>query len=158
MKTRNDFVSNSSSCSFVINDVAAGLKTLKDFDILDASDMNDLSVNFILSEDVFNALNMPKLESWRDDRSHEVFCRCEPYELLQLPKLAIENLTKLEFQCDDYEQQAVFILSLLFEALRIKGIDVDNDNSEIDFPSVNDSDCVAAKLLNYIARSGGKRL
>ena len=154
MKLRSDFVSNSSSCSFVINDVAAGFAALKEFDILDADDLNEIGVRFTLSEDIFKTLKMPRLESWRDERTHEVFCSCEPYELMQLPKIAIKNLTDLEFECSDCEQQAVFILSLLYEALRIKGVDVDNECSEMDFPSVTSSNCVAAKLLNYIAKSG----
>ena len=51
----------------------------------------------------------------------------------------------------------MFTLSLLYEALRIKGVDVDNEHSEMDFPSIDGSDCVAAKLLNYISKSGKRK-
>ena len=154
MKTRNDYVSNSSSCSFIINDVQAGLKALKEFDILGASDISCIAARFTISEEAFNALNMPELESWRDKIEHAVVCRCDPSELLQLPKQAFKNLKDLEFQCDDCEQEAVFMLALLYEALKIKGVDVDNGCSEMDFPSADDSDCVVAKLLKYISSSG----
>ena len=159
MKIRADFVSNSSSCSFIINDVQAGLKALKEFDILGASDISSIGARFTLSEEAFNALSMPELECWRDEREHEVFCSCDPSELLQLPKQALKSLKDLEFQCDDCEQEAVFMLALLYEAFRIKGVDVDNGCSEMDFPSTDDSDCVAAKLLKYISsnRKGKSR-
>ena len=97
MKTRNDFVSNSSSCSFIINDTSAGLKALKELDVLSASDIGCLEVRFILSEDDFKDLDMPRLESWRDESVHEVFCCCKPSELMQLPKKTLKGLKELEF-------------------------------------------------------------
>ena len=154
MKTRVDFVSNSSSCSFVISNAVDGIAALKDFGILDANDIDDLRVRFTLDEHIFNALKMPELESWRDDIQHKVFCSCYPSSIIELPKLAIVNMQDLSFECDDCEQHAVFALSLLFEALRIKGVEVCNDESELDFPNIYDSNCIASKLLKYISKRG----
>ena len=156
MKTRNDFVSNSSSCSFIIKDVAKGVKALESFDVLNCPDMDNVEVTFTLKEDVFKSLNMPRLERWRDDRTHEVFCSCAASELLNLPSLALENLFDLEFQCDDYEQHAVFMLSLLYKALQLNGVEVDDEHSEIEFPDLSDSDCATARLLKYIMKSESK--
>ena len=93
--------------------------------------MREIVVSFKLHEDIFSKLGMPRLESWRDDRTKEVFCRCEPSELLQLPKLALDSLSRLTFSCSDYEQYSVLILSLMLEVLHTRGIDADDEDSEM---------------------------
>ena len=121
--------------------------------------MREIAVSFKLHEDIFSKLGMPRLESWRDDRTKEVFCRCEPSELLQLPKLALDNLSRLTFSCSDYEQYSVLILSLMLEVLRIRGIDADDEDSEMLLVSIYNKESVynkkyaMPKLLSCIFNS-----
>lgn len=157
MKVRSDFVSNSSSCSFVIEDVAAGLQALKELDILDANEFMDIEVRFIVDVETFTANKMQKYESWRGrDEDNEVHCCCQPSELMQMPVAIKQHIKNLEFSCEDYNQMAVFILSLLYQTLQTMNIAVNNDNSEMGFPTADESDSVVAKLFNYIMKAKQK--
>ena len=146
MKTRIDFVSNSSSCSFMIADACAGVEMLKDIGIFDEMTIG-ISARFSLSIDDFAKINMPKLKDWTSEDA--VYCSCTPLQLLQLPKQVLECIKDLELTCEDFERQDVFILTLLYEVLKMKGIDVTDENSEMSFL---DNENVAFKLLNYISK------
>lgn len=150
MKTRIDFVSNSSSCSFMIADACAGVDVLKDIGIFNEM-TNCIRARFSLSVDDFAKFNMPDLEDWRTDDT--VYCGCEPIRILYFPQSLLECIEDLELRCDDYEKQDVFILTLLYEVLKIKGIDVTDENSEMSFL---DNENIAFKLLNYIANLSKK--
>ena len=156
MKVRSDFVSNSSSCSFVIEDVAAGLQALKELDILDANEFMDIEVRFTVDVETFTANKMDRYESWRCDEDNEVHCHCQPSELIQMPIAIKQHIKSLEFSCEDYNQMAVFILSLLFQTLKIMNVAVNNDNTEMEFPTAEDSGSVVAKLFNYIMKAKQK--
>lgn len=156
MKTRRDFVSNSSSCSFIIEDIAAGLQALKELDVLDAYEFNDIEVMFIVNIETFQTNKMDKYESWRDEQYDEVYCSCAASELVQLPIAIKQNIKKLEFSCDDYNKNASLIVALLYEVLKLMDVSVNNENSEMDFPTTDDSDSVIAKLFKYIMNSKSK--
>lgn len=152
MKIRNDFVSNSSSCSFIIEDIAAGLQALKELDILDAYEFNDIEIRFIVNNKTFHANKMDKYESWRDEQYDEVHCSCAAIELVQLPAAIKQNMKNLEFLCDDYNQNASLIVALLYKVLKLMDVSVNNENSEMNFPT-EDSDSIIAKLFKYIMNS-----
>lgn len=157
MKVRSDFVSNSSSCSFVIEDVAAGLQALKELDILDANEFIDIEVRFTVDVETFTANKMDKYESWRGrDEDNEVHCHCQPSELIQMPIAVKQRIKDLEFSCEDYNQMAVFILSLLYQTLQLMDVAVNNDNTEMEFPAADESDSVVAKLFKYIMNAKRK--
>jgi len=147
MKTRNDFVSNSSSCSFVINDLKAfneKLKVLsasKDGNSIDIFWMYDLEIrfNFKNTEDnkkVFK--DFTDRYTYTDDEwiygsgDFEKFLQIDPKYYSQLNDVEV-------YAYDDCGNEGVQKLALLYWAMRAKGVDVDNSESEHEyelFPNV----------------------
>ena len=151
MKTREDFVSNSSSCSFVVKDIEHGLSVIEELSILDSMEMDEMDVYFTASLQDAKKHKLEKYESWRDEEEGYVYCRCSCSALASFSSDVTSSFKELWLSCSDCDQGAVFILSLLYEALKSAGVDVSDEDTEISFPSLDDSKSAAAKLINFIS-------
>ena len=128
MKTRNDFVSNSSSCSFMLNDVAKFAKELDKIVKCDEIpyDMEALNITLYgnkedienvakqiadLHEEKFNESNI--YSSWMDKDQYEI--NATLHELMNIDKNALMNIRQMNISCDDYNQSEVLYISLLYK-------------------------------------------
>lgn len=153
MKIRADFISNSSSCSFVINDLKAfneKLKVLsaaKDGNGIDTLWMYDLHIrfNFKNTEDnkkVFK--DFTYIYTYVDDEwiygsgDFEKFLNIDPQYYSQLGNVEV-------YAYDDCGNEEVQKLALLYWAMRAEGVDVDNSDSEREYKLFPD---VPAQLVN----------
>ena len=153
MKTRIDFVSNSSSCSFVINDLKAFnekfkvLSSTKDGNDIDTFWMYDLNIRFSFknTEDnkkVFKAFT--DRYTYTDDEwiygngNFEKFLKIDPQYYGQLDSVEV-------YAYDDCGNEGIQKLALLYWAMRAEGVDVDNSDSEHEYKLFPD---VPAQLVN----------
>ena len=153
MKFRFDFVSNSSSCSFVINDLTAFneklkvLSSTKDGNDIDTFWMFDLEIrfNFKNTEDNKNVFeDFTDRYTYTDDEwiygsgDFEKFLQIDPHYYDQLGRVEV-------YVYDDCGNEGVQKLTLLYWAMRAEGVDVDNSESEHEYELFHD---VPTQLVN----------
>lgn len=141
MKTRSDFVSNSSSCSFMINDLKAFneklmvLSRTKDGKDVDTFWMYGLNIrfNFKNTEDnkkVFKDF----IDRYTYGNDELVYGHGELEKFFSIDPQCYSQLENIEvYAYDDGGYDDIQKLALLYWAMRAEGVDVDNSESEHEF-------------------------
>ena len=153
MKTRSDFVSNSSSSSFIIVDCIKGVQYLKSLGILDDYSLNDVEVRFEMSRAAYDSMKSELngqfriSEHWHDDEMSYVSCSMST--LSELPDSVLSSMKNLELSCDDYDSGLTLTLSLMALALKNNGVEIDLSQAEHSLPIADDAICetVLGKLF-----------
>ena len=144
MKTRNDFVSNSSSCSFIVNDINAFkdklsvLSPTKDGKYIDTSWMYGLKVRFKYKDTEENRKIFKNFDSTTYNSyayyDEWVYVSDDFEKLLNIDPQYYNLLQDVEvYTYNDHDYQYIQSLALLYLAMKNEGVDVDNSNSEQDF-------------------------
>ena len=139
MKTRNDFVSNSSSCSFVIKDNAAQAAKmfLEDFGGYLNSGWNTMGD----SMNIGFKLDSETEDAWCTWQSPSQFVRSfsggSPED--DIEGRDPSRIDELSFECDDYDSSSVSYLMLLHKYFSKFGFKPDASESEKDFLDGEDS-------------------
>lgn len=153
MKTRSDFVSNSSSCSFVINDLKAFNEKLRvlsqteDGKDVDTFWMYGLNIRFNFK----NTENNKKvfkdfMDRYTYDNDEWVYGSGEFEKFLSIDPQYYNQLESVEvYAYDDGGYDDIQKLALLYWAMRAEGVDVDNSESEHEFEFFSD---VPTPLVN----------
>ena len=152
MKIRSDYVSNSSSSSFIIKkDAAKAAKMfLEDFGscIYGAYDPLGETMNVGVRTN-----GMSSEDDWMDWFGPEKFCGdyiYGPYDgdtdTHADPKNP-EDITEFGFECDDWDKAAMGNLAFLFKYFKKFGFEPDDSDSEHDF---RDNDTFLGRILDRL--------
>ncbi len=153
MKTRSDFVSNSSSCSFVINDLKAFNKKLRD--LSRTKDGKDIDTFWMYGLNIrFNFKNTENnkkvfkdfMDRYTYDNDEWIYGSGEFEKFLSIDPQYYSQLESVEvYAYDDGGYDDIQKLALLYWAMRAEGVDVDNTESEHEFEFFSD---VPTPLVN----------
>jgi len=150
MKTRDDFVSNSSSCSFVVNDIASFRAKLAELcrddsrDFLDLWWLNSLSVKFEFDNCEENREKFKSLSSFFDfiyENDNEppalVSTSMMFDQLLSAKEEDLALMKDIRIEAAMCDSDSLNSLAFLFYAMKSCKIDVDNSSSEQSFSLFN---------------------
>lgn len=131
MKIRNDFVSNSSSCSFIILDPLKFKEALVKFGGDYMWELKDFEIRAecaLSNRDAFKDIIKD------DSYGYEYDCKYRfPISIDELFSLSDDKyslISSIEFQCDDFNTSHVFMLSILKKALENMEVSVTSEYSE----------------------------
>ena len=170
MKIRNDFVSNSSSCSFIIEDVKKAAKLFSDaFSNMDIpyNYYSKISVSLAAKNRWYKEIEESLTGSsdysntWSDYRDGSIHVK-DPEDVgfdrihIDLNILAeankhldkYEKTNKICFECDDYDTLGVDMLKQLYQFFKRNGCRPNDEDTEIDFNNLK-SDDFLTKLSTY---------
>lgn len=143
MKIRNDFVSNSSSCSFTVSDANKLMELLEPLgDMPGAYQYFEISAWCYQKDyaDIYKVIweseppreyfeykdDEPKLLTF-DDYNHFL------YTWKELPKDLKSKIFKIEIGCEDYHTSEVALLNLLYQLCELADLNPNDDYTEIPF-------------------------
>ena len=151
MKERIDFVSNSSSCSFVINDPVMFKDVIFKWTKDCSHDLNNLSMYLTCKlEDKKSFPDNWSSEGWSYDGEYRFSVSFDDF--MSLPDEMLSKLTSIEFMCDDFDTCNVFTLSVLKKALENNNVPVDSSNSEHPLILEDSSDYDGNKFLTVLCK------
>ena len=147
MKTRLDFISNSSSCSFVIHDLKAFneklkvLSSTKDGNDIDTFWMYSLNIRFSFKNTEANKIAFKDFTDRYTYTNDEWIYGSGDFEkFLQIDPQYYSQIDNIEvYVYDDCWNEGVQKLTLLYWAMKAEGVDVDNSYEEHEyelFPNV----------------------
>ena len=155
MKMRVDFVSNSSSCSFIVDKPVAVVDSLKtafgETIELPWQANNEMSVTLLGNkeslESIATALEVDKkcvYDSYSEDSSMFELTLPSFMSLLETSRLLLEKTTKLSISCEDTCEDGVLIVKLLNRFLSRQGFTTESIGDE--FCSIDLDNSFIAKL------------
>lgn len=129
MKERTDFVSNSSSCSFIVNDPAAFKNKVLEWSSNCAYDLGHFEMYVTCNSG--DKSFFPKTfsdDGWENDGIYRFNVNADDF--MSFNDEQLDKIISVELMCDDFDQRNVFVLSIMKKALENSGILVDSSKSE----------------------------
>lgn len=157
MKVRMDFISNSSSCSFIVEEPKQFVKfILAEFDVDSLSEeLDKISMRIYANEsskDIFMKIvdNVENAFYWNNEVSAYVTFN----ELASFDDDFLDCITHIEFECDNYDNEEVAKLSILKRALKNASIKV-GGSSEHDLLFEDENDDKPSPMMKLCALAFG---
>lgn len=139
MKIRSDFVSNSSSCSFMVNDIKAFMAKLNELSrntkdsAIDTWWLNDISISFYIENTAKNKMMFkPFLKYYsNNDYDKDIYVSGCLDMLFELDKEAYSSMKNISiYSYGEYRDNSIDKLVVLYMAMKASGIDIDCSRSE----------------------------
>lgn len=136
MKTRSDFISNSSSCSFVVNDMKSFIDAFNNLCNDNYSWLYGLNISFEFDNTKRNNIEFKRFLEFYGDRSGEksLYVSGSIENIFSIDASFYKEMKNVRvYAYNDNGSNDISKLCLLYYAMKSNGVDIDNSGSENDF-------------------------